>query len=69
MGIRGVLSDSLVFKNFISSSNQITAKNKVGGNVGYFDLKHNSDATFQLDYVSCGNTINTSNTATSIGGI
>ena len=56
------------FKNFTSSSNQITAKQYVGGNVGYLQVFSQS-STFEIDFVSCGNTFNSSNTQASIGGI
>ena len=56
-------------KNFTSSSNQITAKLRVGGNVGNLFFNQKTPSTFQIDFVSCGNTLNSSITAALIGGI
>ena len=61
-------SNNSPFKNFTSSSNQITAKDSVGGNVGYLLIYQETASTFQIDFVSCGNTLNSSNTQTLIGG-
>ena len=55
------------FKNFTSSSNQITGKDFVGGNVG--KLNYFLVSTVRRDFVSCGNTLNSSNTAALMGGI
>ena len=61
-------SNNSPFKNFTSSSNQITAEERVGGNVGYLLIDQETASTFQIDFVSCGNTLNSSNTEALIGG-
>ena len=62
------VSNNSPFKNFTSSSNQITANDNVGGNVGYLYIPQATGSTFQIDFVSCGNALNSSNTEASIGG-
>ena len=42
--------------------------NNFGGNVGRLNNNQATGSTFQIDFVSCGNTFNSSNTAASIGG-
>ena len=61
-------SNNSPFKNFTSSSNRITSKDNVGGNVGSSEITE-TQPTYQIDFVSCGNTLNSSNTAQLIGGI
>ena len=62
-------TDGSPFKNFTSSSNQITGWDYFGGNVGFLIIGQVSETTFQLDYVSCRNNFTSSNTDALIGGI
>ena len=65
-----IVADISPFKNFTSSSNQIIAKQRVGGNVGKLEIINlETESTFEIDFVSCGNTFNSSNSQASIGGI
>ena len=51
-----IVANNSPFKNFTSSSNQISAKNKDGGNVGMLKIEFSTNA-FQIDFVSCDNTL------------
>ena len=48
------VSENSPFKNFTSSSNQITTKERVGGNVGFIYITKATGSTLQIDFVSCG---------------